>query len=167
MQNLDEKLTAHLRRVGKPLLPLWIVLASYGMWGFPLIIVVLMCFGIGNPFAWLVLCIPVMMTQFLALGVQKLIGRPRPPSVDAIIHMWCRTPSFPSAHSAGSMAFAMMMSTVLVEQSNFSSLWMIGIFLFAFSIGISRIMVGVHYLSDVVVGFLFGIVVTGLFLSGV
>lgn len=165
MQNLDEKLTAHLRSVGKPLLPLWIFLASYGMWGFPLAMGLLVVFGIGNPFSWLVLCIPVMMTQFLTLGVQKLIGRPRPPSVDTTIHMWCRTPSFPSAHSAGSMAFAVVMSSVLVEEVYAGTLLMVGIFLFAFSIGISRIMVGVHYLGDVVVGFLFGIVATGIFLS--
>jgi undecaprenyl-diphosphatase len=165
MQNLDERLTTHLRKVGKPLLPLWIALASYGMWGFPLTMIVLVFLGVGNPLSWLALCIPVTITQFLTLALQKLIGRPRPSSVDTTIHMWWHTSSFPSAHSAGSMAFAVTMSSVLLSQSGVSILWSIGMFLLAISIGLSRIMVGVHYVGDVVVGFLFGIVVTNVLLS--
>jgi membrane-associated phospholipid phosphatase len=54
---------------------------------------------------------------------------------------------------------------VLLSQSDVSILWSISMFLLALSIGLSRIMVGVHYVGDVVVGFLFGIVVTNVLLG--
>ena len=165
MLHFDEHLTARIREAGKPLLPFWRFLASYGMWGFFILIVALSVFGIGTPISWFVLCIPVFLTHLLTLGLQLVVRRPRP-SVDvALIQMWYRTPSFPSAHSAGSMAFAVMLSSVLIEQQGFGVLFVIGLITFAFLIGVSRIMVGVHYLGDVLAGFLFGLLITGIFLS--
>ena len=127
--------------------------------------VLLLAFNIGTPLGWLSLCIPVAITQALTLGLQRMIRRPRPPIATAKIDMWVRTYSFPSAHSAGSMAFAIMFSTALISLPNYGVMFSISLLFFAMLIGTSRIMVGVHYLGDVLAGFLFGILVTGIFLS--
>jgi len=165
MLHFDEHLSSRLREAGAPLLPFWRFLASYGMWGFLVFGVVLIMLGIGNPIGWLVLCIPVVLTQGLTLGLQFVIRRPRPPIATAKIDMWVRTYSFPSAHSAGSMAFALMFSSVLILQVEYGVLLSVFLLVFALLIGTSRIMVGVHYLGDVLAGFIFGILVSGIFFS--
>ena len=165
MLRFDDHLTARLRDAGKPLLPLWRFLASYGMWGFLILIIALGVFGFGAPIVWFVLCIPVLLTHILTLGLQLIIRRPRPSVEVSSIRMWYRTPSFPSAHSAGSIAFSIMLSTVFLSVPTFGVPIVITLIGFALLIGISRIMVGVHYLGDVLAGFLFGLLVTGIFLS--
>ena len=57
--------------------------------------------------------------------------------------------SFPSGHSINAFAFAL--SIGLFEPS-----LMYGLILCALSVAISRIILGLHFLSDVVVGFLIG-----------
>lgn len=164
MLHFDEHLTTRLREAGKSTLFFWRFLASYGILGFPLCLMVFVVVGVGSPISWLFLCIPVALTHILTLGLQLIIRRPRPPIAVSEIQMWWRTSSFPSAHSAGSMAFAIMFANTTIYFS-FGIAFAIGIVVFAFLIGLSRIMVGVHYLGDVLAGFLFGILVTGIFLS--
>lgn len=165
MPHFDEHLSSRLRAFGSPLLPFWRFLASYGMWGFLVFGIALMILGIGTPIEWLLLCIPVALTQMLTLGLQFVLRRPRPPISTAKIDMWVRTYSFPSAHSAGSMALALMFSTVFLQIPVYGVAFSIFLFIFSILIGTSRIMVGVHYLGDVLVGFLFGALVTGIFFS--
>ena len=165
MLHFDEHLSSRLRNWGTPLLPFWRFLASYGMWGFLLFGVALALGGVGTVSGWLTLCIPIALTQMLTLGLQFLVQRPRPSIATAKIDMWIRTYSFPSAHSAGSMALALMFSTVLLQIPLYGVALSVVLLLFAICIGTSRIMVGVHYLGDVLAGFLFGILVAGVFLS--
>lgn len=167
MLHFDEHLSSRLRTFGSPLLPFWRFLASYGMWGFLVFGILLLAFNVGTPIGWLSLCIPVAIMQALTLGLQRIIRRPRPSIDVAKIDMWVRTYSFPSAHSAGSMALAIMFSTVLLRIPVYGVAFSISLFIFSMLIGTSRIMVGVHYLGDVLAGFLFGILVTGIFLSAV
>lgn len=115
--------------------------------------------------SWFDLLIPVALTHFITLGIQLIVRRPRPSTVDSSIHMWWQTPSFPSAHSAGSMAFAVALSAVSLQLGSVGVMLTIFFLVLAVLIGLSRIMVGVHYLSDVLVGFLFGMIVSGMFLS--
>ncbi|MEK7632198.1 MAG: phosphatase PAP2 family protein [Patescibacteria group bacterium] len=164
MLHFDEHLTTQIREAGKSTLPLWRFLASYG-------IVVLFGFGVVTILlgyvSWFVLLIPVALTHAITLGLQHIVGRARPPLGVSEIQMWYRTPSFPSAHSAGSMAFAVAMSAVMLRVPQYGIPLGIALIVFALLIGISRIMAGVHYLGDVLAGFLFGILVTGIFLTAV
>ena len=160
MFHFDQHLTERIRDAGTSTLPLWIFLASHGMWGFALVIAVSMMLGVGTPIGWLALCIPVMVTHVATLGLQFACRRERPPESRSAIHMWWRTPSFPSAHAAGSMAFAVMISVGLSEVSWFD-VWIAVVLVgYAILIGASRLMVGVHYATDVFVGMLLGLFVS-------
>ncbi len=160
--HFDEHLTTRLRDAGKPMLRWWRLMATYG-------IVVLFVFGVAlicsGRVPWYSLMLPVALTHAVTLGLQYVIRRPRPAIAHSAIAMWFRTPSFPSAHSAGSMAFAVATSAIVLDGSTFGIWASVSVFAFALLIGISRIMVGVHYVTDVLVGCIFGIVVSWIFLS--
>lgn len=162
MLRFDKHLTDAIRESGTSTLPLWRFLASQGMWAFIVASGVMICYGL---VPWFDLLIPVFLTHFLTLGVQLMIRRPRPTTVDSSIHMWWQTPSFPSAHAAGSMAFAVALSAVSLHLGTIGIALTIFFLALAILIGLSRIMVGVHFLGDVLVGFLFGMIVVGMFLS--
>jgi len=67
--------------------------------------------------------------------------------------------SFPSGHSSASFGVALMVAHF------YPILWaQIGVYLVAAFIGLSRIYVREHYLSDVIAGAILGTLITGLFL---
>jgi len=89
----------------------------------------------------------------LFLALKRLIGRKRPCAVAT--HCWATLLppdqfSFPSGHSISAFAFAV--SIGLYEPS-----LMYGLLLCAASVAISRIMLGLHFLSDVLAGSLLGV----------
>ncbi len=68
--------------------------------------------------------------------------------------------SFPSGHTTGSIVFyGFMIYLVTVSHLGKRLKWTINIFiaLFAFSIGISRLFLGVHFITDVMAGISFGL----------
>ncbi len=162
MFHFDQHLTGRIRQAGQSHLPFWCWLSSNGMWIFIVVSLTLVWFGV-MPFAYVL--IPVLFTHGLALIVQQIIRRDRPPIDQSKIKMWWRTPSFPSAHSAGSMAFAVAIATVLLPYGLNGIIFGVVMIILALFIGFSRIVVGVHYLTDVLAGFLFGLLIVGIFIS--
>lgn len=85
-------------------------------------------------------------------GIKSLIRRERP--VNSLIYVGGF--SFPSGHAMVSMAFYGMLIYLfykLVKNKRLKNILMIGCSILIFLIGFSRIYLGVHYLSDVLVGF--------------
>lgn len=87
------------------------------------------------------------------LTLKRLTGRKRPCAIAS--HCWATLLppdqfSFPSGHSINAFSFAV--SIGLFEHS-----LLYGLLFCALSVAISRIMLGLHYLSDVVVGSLIGV----------
>lgn len=94
----------------------------------------------------------VFLTDLLTLGLKVAAGRDRPfianPEQDPLLG----TPlglSFPSGHAATSAAGALAVSWFAPRLTP----WLLAL---APSIALSRVYVGVHYPTDVVVGFAFG-----------
>jgi undecaprenyl-diphosphatase len=88
----------------------------------------------------------------LFLILKRLIGRERPCSINPIC--WARLIppdrfSFPSGHSI--TAFA-----ITVPLSMFYPAYMVGLLFCALSVAMSRVVLGLHFLSDVVAGSLMG-----------
>ena len=89
----------------------------------------------------------------LFLVLKRLTGRKRPCAIAS--HCWATLLppdqfSFPSGHSISAFAFAV--SIGLFEPS-----LMYGLLFCAFSVAVSRIVLGLHFLSDVVAGSLIGV----------
>lgn len=89
--------------------------------------------------------------------LKRLFARPRPEVENLLVTM---PPdfSFPSAHTAQAFAFSVACALVLSRQSEPAAtlfLWG-GLLLAASLVGVSRVYLQVHYISDVVVGALLG-----------
>lgn len=82
---------------------------------------------------------------------KRIIDRPRP---DSAYHLVEETnAAMPSGHSVGAAAFAMAI-TLLVKRW-----WTLALWVLAMLIGLSRLYVGVHWPSDLFVGWLMGAVI--------
>ena len=110
---------------------------------------------------WLLLfCWDVMFLGMWALNntIKVLYHRARPAGADHFLHSMSF--SFPSGHALsaiagfGMIAFALAEATEMERESR-AVLWILTTVLII-TIGVSRLYLGVHYLSDVVAGFLIG-----------
>jgi undecaprenyl-diphosphatase len=101
----------------------------------------------------------VWTADLLALALKSAAGRPRPfetiPQADPLMGVTLGQ-SMPSGHAATSFAGAVILTYLLPRAAPF-------FFLLATAVAFSRVYVGVHYVSDVVVGALLG---TGVGLAG-
>lgn len=80
---------------------------------------------------------------------KKFLGRPRPDPMNHLVEE--TNHSLPSGHSVGAAAFAMVI-TLLVHR------WWVGlVWIFAILVGLSRLYVGVHWPSDLLVGWVLGV----------
>ncbi len=89
---------------------------------------------------------------------KSLLGRPRPPVQvrDAAVSL----ASFPSGHATDAAAFVVAMTVVLaitVAPQRWQRLWLLAaVVVVAGVVGVSRLVLGVHWLSDVVAGWALG-----------
>lgn len=97
----------------------------------------------------------VLVPYSLTLGISYLVRRKRPyETMPDAWHLPIRlyTPSFPSGHST--IAFAV--ATFVCWYWHPSFLWVISLFAVAIAIALARVFVGVHYVTDVIVGAIIG-----------
>ncbi|MBI2472999.1 phosphatase PAP2 family protein [Candidatus Uhrbacteria bacterium] len=100
--------------------------------------------------------LPLFITWLVTFFLQKTIKRARPFEQgrdEPLIKMVWIEPSFPSAHSA--VAFA----TAVVGSYFYWELFGPWLFFVAIAVAISRVAVGVHYMSDVFFGALLGVMI--------
>lgn len=88
--------------------------------------------------------------------VQKYcIARARPDLEPHLVVV--KTSSFPSGHATSSMIFYLTLALALTTPGRWRRVAAAGAVLLSFSIGISRVMLGVHWPSDVIGGWSFGL----------
>jgi len=92
----------------------------------------------------------------LLVDLQKaLVGRPRP---DSHLHLiGTRTDSFPSGHASSAVMVWMTLALLIPKEARWRRPALIAAALAAFLAGLSRPMLGVHYPSDVIAGWCFGL----------
>ena len=92
----------------------------------------------------------LMLLAMFVLAAKFLIKRPRPEGEFGQIYRVTDPHSFPSGHAARAIAIAFMFSTL-------GNPWLtLVVFIWAILVGYSRIALSLHYISDVIVGWLIG-----------
>jgi undecaprenyl-diphosphatase len=93
-------------------------------------------------------------TLALSSAVKAWVGRPRPVVPHPVAH--APGASFPSGHALTSAAAALLVLLVLRPLGRRFWRWAVAVLavVAALAVGVSRLMLGVHYLSDVVGGWL-------------
>lgn len=155
-QELDRKLAAALQRWGATASWFWNFFARFALYAF---IVAGVSFAWFMPIgAWLTsLVLPAIGCYLATLAVQLIIRRRRPQPLPHGFRLWIHTYSFPSAHASSSFACAVLLSaTALRIVPEAALLFIPAVFLVAFGIALSRVVVGVHYPSDVLAGAFLG-----------
>ncbi len=157
LKDLDARYSARLqvKAASSFLRPVFIFFAHSGDSWFWLIALVLIWI-FGNQ-AWrsrsAFLIIGLVILAVLVLIIKFSIKRPRPQGEWGGIYRTTDPHSFPSGHAARSAALAVMALGI-------GPAWFaITLCIWAPLVGISRVILGVHYLSDVIIGWIVGIVV--------
>jgi membrane-associated phospholipid phosphatase len=104
--------------------------------------------------------LPIALTAIVLIGralseAQKYwIARVRPELEPHLVLV--KTSSFPSGHATSSMIFYLTLALALTSERRWRGLAVAGAILLSLLIGTSRVMLGVHWPSDVVGGWAFG-----------
>lgn len=102
---------------------------------------------------WSALAAGAFLAHALAVVVKRIVRRPRPAA--DVVRVLTPTPSrlsFPSAHAASTTAAAVVLADVCLPAA----------VLIPPVMGLSRVLLGVHYPSDVAAGAAIGLVVGGV-----
>ena len=129
-----------------------------GGWYFvtPIAAVVALAVAIrGRPWLGLVLFVGMFVGRLLVEYQKYELGRLRPDEHPHLVDVYSL--SFPSGHSANSMMLYVTLALTLVEDSRRRVFWLLGAVGLSALIGLSRVMLGVHWPSDVVAGWSFGL----------
>jgi undecaprenyl-diphosphatase len=102
----------------------------------------------------LVLVAVTMVGRGLAEVQKYSVARVRPALEPHLVVV--RTSSFPSGHAASSMIFFLTVALALTARTRWHRVAAIGAILLSLLIGTSRVMLGVHWPSDVIGGWSFG-----------
>jgi membrane-associated phospholipid phosphatase len=108
----------------------------------------------------ILMLITVAGSLTLTLVGKGLVGRVRPPQIDAV-PPYETSPSFPSGHALNSTAIAGMVAYLMLLHLNRQLgrvLTVVAAGCWAVAIGLSRVFLGHHWLTDVMMGWVIGLV---------
>ena len=128
-----------------------------GGWYFvtPLVAIVALVVALrGRPWLGLVLFLGTSVGRLLVEYQKYELGRMRPDEHPHLVNVY--NLSFPSGHSANATMVYVTLTLTLVGSSRRTP-WLVAAFVLAFLIGLSRMMLGVHWPSDVLAGWSFGL----------
>jgi membrane-associated phospholipid phosphatase len=103
----------------------------------------------------LALLLVILIGRGLSEVQKYMIARVRPDLEPHLVMV--QTSSFPSGHATSSMIFYLTLALALTRDSKWHRPAALGAILLSLLIGLSRVMLGVHWPSDVVGGWAFGL----------
>lgn len=154
----DHALTAKIRVWGQSSYAFWKFVAGQSIAGFALAALAFASLGRLNFWHFLII---FTFAYLVANLFQHLIKRNRPDFEKLTGYkMWIHTYSYPSAHATMSAAAATSLCLLpAFANATVAAVTVTGVISLAFLIGLSRVVVGVHYLADVAFGWLLGFVI--------
>ena len=111
------------------------------------------------------LAIPVTITFGVNVALKHLIDRPRPDPAIVRVMAEVDTSSFPSAHAMHATVLIGMLALLIylhLKPERLKMALLAFLFLFWLATGFSRIYLGVHWFSDVMGGYLWGLALLAL-----
>ena len=109
----------------------------------------------GKPWTGIVLFVGTLVGRLLVELQKYELGRLRPDEHPHLVNVY--NLSFPSGHAANAMMVYVAMAMMLVEDDDRRRFWLAAALLLSVLIGLSRTMLGVHWPSDVIAGWSFGL----------
>lgn len=157
LRKLDEEKSYELHLKGKKYLELWRFLSLYAGAGYILFFIGIVLGSIDQLRTALIMSFAVLVTIIITFILRYIIRRPRPNYSINNYKPWMNNSSFPSAHASTVFSIAIVESFYFWQIGGLISLSLIAFcLLLAFAISVSRIMLGVHYLSDIFTGAILG-----------
>jgi undecaprenyl-diphosphatase len=108
-----------------------------------------------HPHLALAILLIVLVGRGLAEAQKYWIARARPDLEPHLVVV--KTSSFPSGHATSSMIFYLTVALALTMETRWNRVAAAGAILLSLLIGTSRVMLGVHWPSDVIGGWAFGL----------
>jgi undecaprenyl-diphosphatase len=160
----DKKWSLALHRTGDEVMPIWKFLSIYGGFLYVAFFTGLFIASFDRDRLLLLTVLSLGITIALTFLIRYIVRRPRPFFMEKGYIPWLNDYSFPSAHASVVFAVAaleswLFLTPLLSTAGIILTILAIGV---ACLIAISRVMLGVHYIGDIVVGALLGTFVSGL-----
>lgn len=103
-----------------------------------------------------ILIVVIIAGNLLPIGLKEVFDRPRPSSDDVILLEYATGKSFPSAHAVGAMLFSGLVMYIAHIGRRAKAFWIFLSLVFVLAVGLSRVYLGAHWLSDVLGGYAIG-----------
>ncbi|MDA0207847.1 MAG: phosphatase PAP2 family protein [bacterium] len=163
MKNIDQRLSEGFYNAGGAFRPFWFFVARFGLY-FYLLVYLALVLILQDASQLIGMFFAVFIPSVIALCLQYFVKRPRP-RTEATFDLWVHTYSFPSTHTAASFAASATLSHLFIISNVAAVSWYVLLFaIVAGFIAASRLFTGVHYVSDVLAGFILGSLISILML---
>lgn len=164
MKQRDVNISAALERWGENnYAAIWRFGAAYALLWF--VVEALAFLTVMPPRHWMAFLVAALGIHIVTLVIQIAVRRPRPAHHRSQpFRLWIHTYSFPSAHASTSFGCAVLgaFGATLYAPATMPWLAVVNVAIAAY-IALSRVLVGVHYLGDVIAGSLLGLGLGWLF----
>jgi undecaprenyl-diphosphatase len=135
------------------------LLTLLGGWYFvtPIAVIVALAVALrGRIWLGLVLFVGTTIGRLLVELQKYQLGRLRPDENPHLVNVYSL--SFPSGHSANAMLLYVTLALTLFDDPRRRRIWLGSALVLALLIGLSRVLLGVHWPSDVLAGWSFGLI---------
>lgn len=160
--SLDRKITKIIFEKFKFARPISYWFSVYGIWAYAFFFFGMLLAQIEHVDILALTAVSFVVTGICTFGLRFIVKRPRPDFSISDYHLLFDGYSFPSAHASFSFSIACIQSLIVLSAgiNSISILLSAVFFALAFFIACSRLVLGVHYVGDILVGALLGTAVS-------